>query len=231
MITIVTSCYNQAKYLSKAIESVLSQTYKDFEYILIDDGSSDNTWKIVQGWAKKDKRIRPVGMSKQSNVGWVLNHSINIMKGDYWVWCPADDILKDNLLEQKLKVSKQLNHSSVIYSGWQHIDEKDKIIGKVIPLNRSPREFASCIYDTCPLGCTGIWIPKSVFDEVGLFPIHLACSEDYAWILKAVSNNVPFVCLPEVLYKKRLHPNRITNREKFKISNVVSQIRAEYRRE
>ena len=90
--TIFTSCYNQAAYLSEAIASVLNQTYTDFEYLLYDDGSTDNTWEIIQSYAAKDSRIKAVKLDKQKNVACVLNVSIRDMSTDFWLWCPSDDV-------------------------------------------------------------------------------------------------------------------------------------------
>lgn len=227
MITVFTSCYNQGRYLERAIASVLSQTHRDFEYILIDDGSTDHTWSIIQDYAKIDWRIRPVRVDKQLNVGFVINRSIRMMEGSYWVWCPADDIFKKDLLEEKLKKSFECYHKAVIYSWWEQIDENSNFIMQHTP-NLSLEEFSKVIWDECPLGCTGVWIPKDVFTIVGKFPENLPCSEDYAWVLRAVSEKVPFICVNKILYSKRIHANRTTNRKSNLVPNVVSKIRKEY---
>ncbi len=226
MITVFTSCYNQGEFLAIAIESVLTQTYKDFEYLLIDDGSTDNTWKIIQTYAAKDARIRPIKLPKQPNVGYVQNYSIREMKGDFWVWCPSDDILKPNCLERKLKKSEELNHSSILYAWGELINGAGKILHPITP-KLSPKEFADIIFIKCPIGFTGIWIPKDIFQKVGLFPEHLNCCEDYYWLLKSVAHNIPYVGQHEVLYVKRIHPNRLGNRESSNVVSVATKIRKE----
>ncbi len=226
MITVFTSCYNQGEFLSEAIESVLNQTYKDFEYILMDDGSTDNTWFIMEKYKKIDNRIHISKLSKQSNVGVLINKSIDLMKGDFWVWLPADDVFKKDLLEIKFKKSLECNHSVVIYSWFEQIDKNGDFIRQYTP-NITPEEFSKIIWNSCPIGFTGIWVSKNIFERVGKFPEDLPCSEDYSWLLRAVANNVLFVCENKVLYQKRIHPNRTTNREGGKVNSIVKEIRKE----
>src|SRR3990172_10966202 len=119
MITVFTSCYNQGKYLSEAIESILAQSFEYFEYLLYDDGSTDNTWDIIQHYAALDRRVVPIRVEKQKNVGYVINMSIERMKGDFWTWCPSDDVWTPDLLKVKMATSIAFGHNCIIYSDWE----------------------------------------------------------------------------------------------------------------
>jgi glycosyltransferase involved in cell wall biosynthesis len=230
MITIFTSCYNQGEYLKEAVESVLAQTYTDFEYLIYDDGSTDNTKDVLREMMNKglDSRIKVSFLDKQPNVGAVINKSIEDMSGDVWVWLPADDIFKPHLLKEKAEWAK-FHTMSVLYSNWAIIDKDSKFVRNLILTHISDTKFAEVIFNSCPVGCTGIWIPKDVFTKVGNFSEDLVCSEDYEWILRAVFNGVPFVHIPEILYSKRHHGSRITVRERTNIPEVVSSIRSMYK--
>ena len=223
MITVVTPCWNQGQFLQRAIDSVLAQTYQNFEYILINDGSTDDTFDII--CSQRDRRIRVIDLPKQPKVGCVLNHSIRIAHGNYWVWCPADDTFKPTLLEEHVKASIKYPQS-VFYTGGELIDENDNLIGprKITP--RTPEEFAKIVWKDSPIGFTGIWIPMNVFDLVGNFPTH-TYSEDFAWMIKATIHGVKFRCIEKYLYQKRIHTNRTTKRKYDTIIANVPRIRAE----
>jgi len=185
-LTIFTSCYNQANYLPQAIESVLNQTYTDFEYLIYDDGSTDNTWEIIQSYVAKDSRIKGVKLEKQKNVACVINRSIHDMSTDFWLWCPSDDVWCDNLLEVKAQYAVK-HPDKVVYSNFIQINEKGLEIGRVTIPPRTPLEFLTAVKSTSPIGFTGILIPRSVFDLVGSFPENFDYSEDFWWMYKAVS--------------------------------------------
>ncbi len=230
LITVFTSCFNHAQYLSEAIESVLSQTFTDFEYLLYDDGSTDNTWKIIQNYAKQDKRIRATKLLKASSVAPILNLSVKEAKGRFWTWCPADDIWKKDLLEKKLKFSQECNHKSVIYSDFQIVDQDNNFVSTVKCPSLSQKEFADIVWKQSPIGFTGIWIPLSVFNDVGLFPENLYFSEDFYWMIKATIHGVHFQRLSKVLYSKRKHLNSTTARNSKQMAKQIDTIRNELRK-
>jgi len=224
MITVFTSCYNQANHLKKAIESVLSQTYTDFEYLLYDDGSTDETWEIIQSYAKKDKRIRAFKLEKMPNVGVVINKSIKDAKGDVWTWCPSDDLFLPNLLEVKSRYQEKYP-DSILYHNWHIINENDQPRGSYKVRELSPEKFNKVVWNESPIGFTGIWIPMKVFGVVGEFPEHLQYSEDFYWMIKATIHQVPFVGIPEYLHKKRKHFNTLTSKNIDKIIKQIPKIR------
>src|SRR3989339_623001 len=94
-ISVIMSAYNAEKYLAEAIESILAQTFKNFEFIIIDDGSKDDTLRIINEYARKDRRIKVYHNKK--NIGCVgfirnLNKGIKLAKGKYLARMDADDI-------------------------------------------------------------------------------------------------------------------------------------------
>jgi glycosyltransferase involved in cell wall biosynthesis len=229
MITVFTSCYNQGRYLPEAIESVLAQTYGDFEYLIYDDGSTDNTWDIIQSYAQKDKRIRPFRIPKSPNVGVVINQSIRQARGDVWTWCPSDDIWLPNLLEVKYQQAQKYP-DAILYSDWMIIDEHGQDVGQVCPKRYLPREFKEVVWRDSPIGFTGIWIPMKTFDVTGPFPEHLNYSEDFYWMIKATIHDMDFRCVPQVLYKKRTHLNTTTKKNYTKILENIPTIREDLRK-
>jgi len=221
MITVFTSCHNQGKYLKEAIESVLWQTYANFEYLLYDDGSSDDTLDIMRYYAQLDDRIRIKSLPKQKNVGVVINQSFRDASGSYWCWCPSDDVFMDTLLERKI-IFARTYPEAILYDNWLVINESGKLVHTVDVPIMTPEEFSQEVWRTSPIGFTGIWIPLSIIKTMALeFPEHLYFSEDFYWMIKATIHGAEFRGIPERLHYKRKHLNATTA---MNIDAILDQI-------
>lgn len=123
--SIIIPCYNVEKYISKTLESVFNQTYQNFEIILINDGSKDNTGKILNNYSRKDKRIKVIHKENEG-VSVVRNVGIENAIGEYIYFLDGDDLIKNNLLERADEVFK--NKKVEIFSfGFNMIYENEKI--------------------------------------------------------------------------------------------------------
>jgi glycosyltransferase involved in cell wall biosynthesis len=105
LISILIPNYNKALYLKECLNSVLAQTYSNWECIIVDDHSTDRSWEIIEDFYKKDSRfkifVRPDHLPKGGNV--CRNYAINISKGDYCIFLDSDDVLADCCLEQRMR--------------------------------------------------------------------------------------------------------------------------------
>ena len=106
LVSVIITNYNYAQYVGEAIESVLNQTYKNLEIIVIDDGSTDDSDKIIGEYAKNNKNIRYI---KQKNQGvvYVRNKGIRDAKGDFFIFIDADDTIPKNFIEKMYETLKQ----------------------------------------------------------------------------------------------------------------------------
>ena len=127
LVSIIIPVYNAEKYLPKCIESVLSQTYKTFELILINDGSSDNSAEICATYAEKDSRIKPIHQ-KNAGVSAARNRGISEANGEYICFIDADDWIEKDYLDHFIS-NIELSYSDFIISGYTYDYEKS---GKVI---------------------------------------------------------------------------------------------------
>jgi glycosyltransferase involved in cell wall biosynthesis len=129
LVTIYMPVFNATPYLSQAIESILNQSFSNFEFIIVDDASTDDSWKIIKSYAKKDSRI--VTIKNQINLGVSLTSNIAISKarGKFLARMDADDISFTNRIEKQIKFLNK--HSKVVAVGGQCvvIDENNNIIG------------------------------------------------------------------------------------------------------
>lgn len=124
LISIIVPVYNIEKYLDKCIDSIVNQTYQNLEIILIDDGSTDNSWKKCDEWAEKDKRIKVIhkengGVSSARNVG------LEIAKGKYIGFVDSDDYIEKSMYEIMYKEIKKSNIDLVICD-YQRVSFENK---------------------------------------------------------------------------------------------------------
>ena len=98
MVSIIIPIYNVEKYSDECITSVINQTYKNIEIILVDDGSPDNCGKICDNYALKDKRIKVIH-EKNGGLSFARNTGLNIATGEYVYFLDSDDYLTDNAIE------------------------------------------------------------------------------------------------------------------------------------
>jgi teichuronic acid biosynthesis glycosyltransferase TuaG len=226
LISVFTSCYNQSNYLPYAIESVLNQTYTNFEYLLYDDGSTDDTWSIIMKYAEKDKRIIPIKLEKEDNVGIVINKSIEKSTGEIWTWCPSDDVWNADLLQTKINYYMKYPNA-VLYHDWDVINKNGIKMNTVITTKYTPEQFKEIVWSTSPIGFTGIFIPFTVFENTGKFPEHLKFSEDFYWMIKATIHDIDFIGISKVLHQKRTHSNTLTRKNSINMRKHVYEIRNE----
>lgn len=121
LVSVITPCYNGSRFISETIDSVLSQTYSNWEMIIVDDGSTDNSAEIVELYSKKDGRIRLI---RQVNGGSAeaRNHGIREAQGQYIALLDSDDLWKPEFLSEQIDFMKGKN-ARCVYSSYERIDE------------------------------------------------------------------------------------------------------------
>lgn len=149
LVSIITPSYNSSKFISKTIESVLSQTYQNWEMIIVDDVSSDNSNEIIESYIQKDSRIKLIKLEQNSGAAIARNRAIEEAKGRYIAFLDADDIWKDKKLEKQIEFM-QRNDYAFTYTAYEKVDEHGKVFGKIgVPSKVSYNQLLK----TCVIGC------------------------------------------------------------------------------
>ena len=138
LVSVVMPVYNPGKYLVDAIDSILSQTFSNFEFIIVDDASTDGSWKIIKSFAKKDSRI--IAFKNKINLGVSLTSNIAISqaRGKYIARMDSDDVSTPDRLQKQVDFLK--NHPQIIVVGGQCaiVDENNQVVGfKKFPLTQN----------------------------------------------------------------------------------------------
>ena len=207
-VSVLMSCYNANKWLGEAIESVLQQTYKGFEFILVDDGSTDNTLEIIRNYGDKDKRIKII---TKPNTG--LTDSLNVgifqAKGNWIARLDADDICLPDRLETQVSFMRNNAEVVLLGSGCVEIDER----GCFAKEHRYPERHDALVKN---LERSKKFFPHSAsfyrtktIKKIGQYRNNLNGAEDKDLWLR-LSEIGKIVCLPQVLVKLRKHENSIS---------------------
>jgi len=124
LISIGIPVYNGEKFLSAAIDSILGQTFPDFELIISDNGSTDRTGEICEKYATNDKRIRYYRYDHNRGAAWNFNNTFALATGDYFKWAAADDICEPMYLESCLKAGRSDPEAVLAFSRGDGIDDQ-----------------------------------------------------------------------------------------------------------
>ena len=130
LFSIIMPAYNAEKLIAASIESVIAQTYPNFELIVIDDCSADHTVEIVQNYIARDKRVNLLKKEKNQGVAEARNTGLNHAKGDFVAFLDSDDKWAEDKLEKQLAVLKERNDVDVVYSSYYRFNSSG--IGKAV---------------------------------------------------------------------------------------------------
>ena len=122
LVTIITPAYNAAAYIAETIESVLAQTYTNWEMLIVNDCSKDNTAEIVQSYAAKDNRIKLINLKQNSGAAVARNTAIQNAKGRYIAFLDSDDLWKKDKLQKQLSFMQQ-NGYAFTFTEYQYLKQ------------------------------------------------------------------------------------------------------------
>lgn len=170
LVSIVTPCYNGENYIKKFIDSVLNQTYKNIELIIIDDGSTDNTKKIIEQYSEKffDKKIYfKFFCQKNSGAAGAINKGLKIAKGKYLTWPDSDDFLKEDHIEKMSNFLEKNEDCDIVHCQVNLVNEKGEKISIYTKKNRKNFFFKDLILEKDVFFTGGSYLLRmKKFDEV-----------------------------------------------------------------
>lgn len=206
-ISVLMPVYNVANYVGEAIKSVLAQTYENFELIIVDDGSVDDTFSICLDHSRTDSRIHLLKNDFNIGIAETLNRAIAVARGDFFVRMDGDDISVANRFELLLNFLESNPDIVLVGSSTETIDEQDRSLG--ICLADKKYEVLSKIakYSSPVLH---IWMARRyVYEKIG--PYRMPGVEDYDFLLRLMSENLKFSNVEDVLYKVRIRSGNTIN--------------------
>jgi GalNAc5-diNAcBac-PP-undecaprenol beta-1,3-glucosyltransferase len=213
-VTIVMATYNRAHLIAAALESVIVQSYENWECIIIDDGSTDNTSEVVADFLNKDARFRYYSRSHNfiKGIPGCRNYGLKLAKGELIIFFDDDDVVHPQNIEFCVKVFEDYRPDFCFYQKQPFFDDiiptikhQEIEIGKWV----SSRDIEPILKNTIPLAsCTVMWA-KSCFNE-DKFNEHLMYAEEWECYSRIISNGKIGLSINNILYFNRKHSNSNT---------------------
>lgn len=211
-ISIVLPVHNGEKYISQAIESVLQQSYENWELIIVNDCSIDGTSRIINDYEKKDTRIRVYNNDKNLKLPATLNVGFSYAKGDYFTWTSDDNILLPQFLEVLNRYLNDNEQVDFVYSDYIGIDSEGNELGV-----RHMLEPENMIYKNS-VGASFLYRRK-IYDEIGGYSPEWFLVEDYEYWLR-VYKQYRMMHVEDILYQYRFHDQSLS---KTRLESIIQQ--------
>jgi glycosyltransferase involved in cell wall biosynthesis len=211
-ITVLMPAYNAEKYIGEAIESVLLQTYGDFELIIVNDGSTDGTVKIINSF--DDERISVINQ-RNMGVAAALNTGIKYSRAPYIARFDADDVCYPDRLEKQFNFLEQNPDYILVGSDADYILENNDFLFHFKCIAHSHQEIMQKLYFYCPFVHPTVMYKKESVCNAGGYPPDAHNFEDYL-LWTSIANMGKLCNLPEPLIKYRLNSNSVTIDEKWR---------------
>jgi len=217
LLSVVLPVYNADKYLSEAINSIINQTYKNFELIIINDGSTDKSLDLIENYKKNDERIVLISRENKGLVA-SLNEAINKAKGEYIVRMDADDICFPSRFEEQLLFMIE-NDLDLCGSSIEIFRKKNKSNILILPEKHNDILFRTFFFSSFAHPST--MIKKKVFKYV---KYENEVAEDYRLWCDIISKGFKVGNINKVLLKYRIHDKQITQTKSKCLINSVNNI-------
>ena len=206
LISVITPVYNRENYIRECIESVLQQTFSDFEYILVDDCSTDNSLAILREYEKKDKRVKVISLDKNAGPADARNIAIKQAKGRYIAFVDSDDLWLKDKLKVQLEFMRE-KEAPISFTSYYLIDSEGKDKGKIVKAKEvvNLNTFLKC---TC-IGFSTSMVDREKCGELYLSP-DTTREDSYLWI-KLLQKGLTAYGIEEPYVKYRVHSGNISS--------------------
>ncbi|NGX84090.1 glycosyltransferase family 2 protein [Aequorivita sp. KMM 9714] len=227
LVSIIIPTYNRAHLIGETLDSVLAQTYQNWECIVVDDGSTDNTDEVMAAYMAKDTRFqyhhRPKDRLPGGNAA--RNYGFEVSKGEYIQWFDSDDLMLPEKLEIKVKVISEYNVDFVVCEGAEIIDEKNLSYVKKWKLYETDVALLEHIKGNLVFGTNGPLFNKQYLDNKPLFDVELKISQEWEFFSRLLISSPRLEIINQVLYLYRNEADGKRSKiTKFKLVNKVIAI-------
>lgn len=221
MISIITTSYNYGEYISETIKSIQAQSYSDWELIIVDDSSEDNSVEIIKSFCK-DKRIKLICHDKNKGLTQSVKTGLKYAKGEWIAFLESDDLWRENTLEERVRAIKNNPQVGIIFNDVEEFGDDNTILAvknnldknrvKISKLNFPKNIFYDLNIENFLLTFSAVMIKKEILDDCPLdTPIDALL--DW-WIFIHISFNNEAFYINKKLTKWRQHKNSYLFRRK-----------------
>lgn len=206
-ISVIMAVYNDSEYLAESINSILEQSYTDFEFIIVDDCSTDGCDEIIKHYSKIDQRIIQFQNEKNTGLPSCLNFAITKSKGRFIARMDGDDISHPDRLDKQLAFMNENTGIDICGTGIVYIDSDGVEVGKAdMPLTHN--EIKKTINRKSPFAHPSVLIRKEFFENYGGYDETLRRKQDYDLWSRGMINGAKYSNLPDHLVQYRFPPKK-----------------------
>ena len=225
LLSVLMPVFNSERFVAEAIESILKQSFKDFEFLILDDASADNSLKIIKDFKKKDSRIKVFQNERNLGVVESRNKLINLSKGKYIAWLDSDDIAFKSRFEIQIKFLE--NHPEIGMAGAYPIiiDENSKKTGKW-RFETDPQKLKIELFFHSPFLSSSVVIRKSCLPQ-NFYDSRFPVAEDFDLYSK-ISEHCEVANIPEILVKYRTNSKGLSKSNTEKMEQLSVQVIKEH---
>lgn len=216
LVSVIMAAKNVEKYISEAIDSVINQTYKNWELIIVDDGSNDTTLSIINDYTKNDSRIKIIHNEKSVGQAFARNTAVKNSSGDFLAILDADDIAMPDRITEQVHFLENNPNVSAIGGHAEIIDDNGKSLGiKRKALNIDAIRFSLLLQNQ--FIHSTMMIRRGVFNKFGGYDNNFIYAEDYDLWSKIIEKNI-VLNIDKVVSKFRIQPGSVT---KMKDTQII----------
>ena len=213
LISIVLPVYNGEKYLRESIDSVLAQTYKNWELLIVDDCSTDSSAAIAKEYASKDRRIYYYLNEKNLRLPRNLNKGFRLAKGDYLTWTSDDNKFKPTALEKMYDALKNNQNAQFVFASCRVINSEGEEIEYIMVDDKRKKQIVGHnVVGAC------FMYTRKAYEEVGEYNPDFTLVEDYDY-WQRIYAKFNAVAISDILYEYRWHDGALTSTMKKDVFN------------
>lgn len=214
-VSVIIPIYNQEIFIEKTVESVLAQTFRDFEILLVDDASEDGSSRIGQSFAERYQNIFLIQHTKNRGPGAARNTGIEAARGSFFAFLDGDDLMRPQCLDRQMRLLHMDIRIDILYTALEVVDETGQFLTYLRGHQEKPENFFPLMLFRNQIPGPGmILAKKNVFDKER-YPEDRKHGEDYALILRLAEQLYRFFYLDESLYIHRRHAHNLSNQIKM----------------
>ncbi|MFD2168204.1 glycosyltransferase family 2 protein [Thalassotalea euphylliae] len=213
LVSIITPSYNSSEFINATYQSIRNQTHQEWEWLVTDDGSTDDTMNLLEEISNRDSRVKVTQNSQNSGAAVSRNSSIARAKGKYLAFLDSDDLWMPEKLEKHLAFMEKKN-ATLSFTPYELIDEQGKSLNTLVDANlKGSFSHQDMLKKKATMGCCTVIVDKSHFEDVSM-PL-IRAGQDYALWLKLLKQSSVATIFPEVLSQYRIVSNSLS-RNKYK---------------
>lgn len=215
-VSVIIPCYNTAKFVAETFESVFSQTYKDYEVVVVNDGSPDTLEleQVIAPWRDKIRYIR----TENCGLAGARNNGIRVSRGELIALLDSDDILEPNYLEVQVRKLEEDPSADIVYPNALIFGEG--LLTREFHRSRGEVTYRSLVEETCVVMVT-VLAKRTALERAGLFDDNLRSCEDFDMWLRCIKSGSRIIYHREVLVRYRRRPGSLSADEVWMLSNAA----------